>query len=69
MHGAEEIMRVVNTSSNLKGTYVKILKGTATSIVMGSLKLARRTGTGASDAEIRMLWSRLYKLEEENAAL
>jgi hypothetical protein len=69
MHGAEDIMRVANTSSNFKGTYLKILKGTAISIVVESLELARRTGTGASDGEIRMLWSRLYKLEEENAAL
>jgi hypothetical protein len=48
---------------------VKILREAASSIVVGSLELAKRSGTGASDRQIRMLWSRMYKLKEENAAL
>jgi hypothetical protein len=69
MFRAEEIMREATTSSNLKGTFVKILKEATSSIFVGSMELEKWSGTAASAGEVRLLESRLCRLEEENTVL
>jgi hypothetical protein len=65
-----EIMRVATTSSNLKGTYVKILRDAA-SYIAAWVSDPRWTDVtqGSNTGAARLAEARIPVLEEENAAL
>jgi hypothetical protein len=44
----EIIVKVAITSSNLKGTYIKVLKEAASSLAARTMEFTRRTGTACS---------------------
>ena len=59
IHGIKEIMKVATASSNLKDTYIKTLRGVASTVAAGTVESTRRIepayGTGAASmAEIRV---------------
>ncbi|XP_060831686.1 uncharacterized protein LOC132915940 [Bombus pascuorum] len=65
-------MRVANTSSNLKGTYVKVLRDAAAYIAIAwKDRGMKETGPAPNGgtATMRTVEERLLALEEENAAL
>ncbi|XP_043588288.1 uncharacterized protein LOC122570257 [Bombus pyrosoma] len=63
-------MRVATTSSNLKGTFIKALKETVCFInAAWRIEAPRRMTSAGSSAESRLTESRMYALQEENAAL
>jgi hypothetical protein len=66
-----EIMRVATSSSNLKGTFIKMLKDAASFITAAWAYEAKKSGTthNSGAAATRIVEARLSALEEENAAL
>jgi hypothetical protein len=65
-----EIMRVATTSSNLKGTYIKILRDAASYIAAWASDPKRVDVThGSNVGAARLAEARNSMLEEENAAL
>jgi hypothetical protein len=65
----EQIIKVATTSSNLKGTYIKALRETASFLVAGTMEFTRRIGTVCSTRALVPVEARPSVLEEENEAL
>jgi hypothetical protein len=61
----EEIIRVAITPSNLKGTYIKILKEAATSLATGTMELSRRIRLACVTQVPRLANARPSLLEEK----
>jgi hypothetical protein len=65
-----EIIKVAITSSNLRGTYIKVLKVAVGTLTAGIMENARRrTGLACSTGVQRLTEARPSMLEEENEAL
>jgi hypothetical protein len=66
-----EIMRVATTSSNLKGTFIKTLKDAASYITAAWMYEMKKSGTtrNSGAAAMRFVDTRLFALQEDNAAL
>ena len=65
----EEIIMVAITSSNPKGTYIKIFKEAATFLAVGTMELSRRIGPACGTQAPRLAEASPSLLEEENEAL
>jgi hypothetical protein len=69
MRRVGKITKVTTTSSNLKGTYIKLLKDAASSIVAGTMELTKRAGPACGTGAARVTEAHLAILEGENAVL
>jgi hypothetical protein len=66
-----EIIRVATTSSNLKGSFIKTLKDTASYNTAAWIYEMKKSGTtrNSGAAAMRLIEARLFALQEDNAAL